>query len=369
MLKTRSGLPRHCTYEVDRYGKRRVRFRRRGVSVYLTGIPWSEAFMRQYAAALEREQGQGLQIGVARTNPGSFSALCVSYYSSTEFRDLKPSSQAERRGVLDRFRADHGHRLYKDLQRVHIRSIVTAKADTPGAANNLLKALRVILNYAVSQDLIPANPALGVKRLRSRNPEGHHTWTEDEIARFQTAHPLNTRAGLALALLLYTGQRRGDIITMGWQHTTKDGRVVVRQRKTGRVVSIPIHPELARALAQAPKTDLTFIKTARDVPFSPMGFTNWFRRMCIAAGLPRACSPHGLRKAACRRLAEAGCSANEIAAISGHASLKEVTRYTAAADREHLADQAIARQLRAQNKRRSNLPNTPIRVYPTAKKR
>ena len=58
MLRTRSGLPKHCTYEVDRYGKRRSRFRRRGVSVYLTGIPWSEDFMRQYAAALEREQGQ-----------------------------------------------------------------------------------------------------------------------------------------------------------------------------------------------------------------------------------------------------------------------------------------------------------------------
>ena len=59
MLKTRSGLPRHCTYQLDRDGKRRVRFRRRGVSVYLTGIPWSEDFMRQYAAALEREQASG----------------------------------------------------------------------------------------------------------------------------------------------------------------------------------------------------------------------------------------------------------------------------------------------------------------------
>jgi hypothetical protein len=53
MLRTKSGLPKHCTYQADRYGNRRVRFRRRGVSAYLTGIPWSEDFMRQYAAALE----------------------------------------------------------------------------------------------------------------------------------------------------------------------------------------------------------------------------------------------------------------------------------------------------------------------------
>ena len=366
MLKTRSGLPRHCTYQLDRDGRRRVRFRRRGVSVYLTGIPWSEDFMRQYAAALEREQGQRAQVGAIRTLPGSFSALCVQYYNSAEFRSMRPGSQAERRGVLERFRAEHGHRPLKDLQRVHVRNIIAAKADAPESANNLLKALRVVLNYAVSQDLIPANPSLGVKRLRNQNPDGRHTWTEDEIAQFQATHPINSRAGLALALLLYTGQRRGDVLLMGWQHA-KDGRIVLRQRKTGRPVSVPIHPELARALAEAPKTDLTFIKTARAVPFSPTGFTNWFRSMCVAAGLPKACSPHGLRKAACRRLAEAGCSANEIAAISGHASLKEVTRYTAAADREHLADQAIARQLRATP--RTNLPNGTTQVYPTAKKR
>jgi hypothetical protein len=45
-------------------------------------------------------------------------------------------------------------------------------------------------------------------------------------------------------------------------------------------------------------------------------------------------SAHGLRKATCRRLAEAGCSANEIAAISGHTSLREVERYTKAADQK-----------------------------------
>jgi hypothetical protein len=105
MLKTRSGLPRHCTYQLDRDGKRRVRFRRRGVSVYLTGIPWSEDFMRQYAAALEREQGQRAHVGAVRTLPGSFSALCVQYYNSAEFRSMRPGSQAERRGVLERFRA------------------------------------------------------------------------------------------------------------------------------------------------------------------------------------------------------------------------------------------------------------------------
>ena len=107
MLRTKSGLPKHCTYQADRYGNRRVRFRRRGVSVYLTGIPWSDDFMRRYAAALEREDENRAQVGaLKRTLPGSFSALCVSYYGSPEFRSLAAITQRVRRNMLERVRAE-----------------------------------------------------------------------------------------------------------------------------------------------------------------------------------------------------------------------------------------------------------------------
>jgi integrase len=52
---------------------------------------------------------------------------------------------------------------------------------------------------------------------------------------------------------------------------------------------------------------------------------------------------HGLRKAAARRLAEAGCTALQIAAITGHKTLKEVSRYTAAADQGRMARDAMKR--------------------------
>jgi integrase len=106
--------------------------------------------------------------------------------------------------------------------------------------------------------------------------------------------------------------------------------------------------------------------TEHGAAFTAAGFGNWFRDRCNEAGLPQ-CSIHGLRKAACRRLAEAGCSANEIAAISGHTSLREVARYTAAASQVHLADQALDRLARAE--REQNLPNSKTQIYPTAKKR
>jgi len=139
--------------------------------------------------------------------------------------------------------------------------------------------------------------------------------------------------------------RRSDVIGMGRQHVC-NGAIAVRQQKTGTMLSIPVHPKLHEALAAVPEKQLTFLVTDKGKPFTFAGFGNWFRDRCIEAELPKECSAHGLRKAACRRLAEAGCTAHQIAAISGHLSLREVERYTKAADQAELARQAFAKEQR-----------------------
>jgi integrase len=87
---------------------------------------------------------------------------------------------------------------------------------------------------------------------------------------------------------------------------------------------------------------LTFLVTKTGKSYGANDFSEQFRKWCDDAGLPKRCTFHGLRKAGCRRLAEAGCSANEIAAWSGQ-SLREVERYTRAADQARLARNALAR--------------------------
>jgi integrase len=143
-----------------------------------------------------------------------------------------------------------------------------------------------------------------------------------------------------MELALNTGQRRSDLVRMGKQHV-RDGRIHITQQKTKTKLAIPIHPDLQAVLDAIPPEHLTFLTTGYGQPFTPAGFGGWFKAACNSAELPKACSAHGLRKAACRRLAEAGCSANVIASISGHRTLKEVARYTTAADQERLADTAI----------------------------
>ncbi len=116
----------------------------------------------------------------------------------------------------------------------------------------------------------------------------------------------------------------------------------VKQSKTGTVVSIPIRGRFKELLDGIPRDRLNFIVGERGLPLTPESFTNGFRDWVKEAGLPLGLSPHGLRKAVCRRLAEAGCSANEIMAISGHRNLKEVATYTQAADGQRLAQNAMA---------------------------
>ena len=98
-----------------------------------------------------------------------------------------------------------------------------------------------------------------------------------------------------------------------------------------------------------PTDNLTFIVTGAGKPRSKYGLGNDFAKWATEAGLPARCRLHGLKKGGMRRLAEAGATAHELMAFSGHRTLTEVQRYTTDADRKRLADAAIAK-LRDQSK-------------------
>ena len=137
--------------------------------------------------------------------------------------------------------------------------------------------------------------------------------------------------------MLYTAQRRSDVIRMGKQHE-RNGSLQMKQRKTGTKLVLPIVQELRDAIDKSPTGDLNYLVTELGKPFTDAGFGNWFRDRCDEAGL-KGCSAHGLRKAAARRMAESGKSASAIMAVTGHKSLSEVERYTRAASQERMAIQ------------------------------
>lgn len=184
--------------------------------------------------------------------------------------------------------------------------------------------------------------------LPSANPDGIHAWTIEEVEQFEAKHPVGTKARLALALLLYTGQRRSDVVQLGKQHLRNGALSFTQQKGRKRkpvTLTIPVVPELQRIIDETPSGGLTFLMSERGGAYTADSFGNRFRAWCRAAGLPQ-CSPHGLRKAAASRLAELGATAHEIMAVTGHRTLKEVDRYTRAAAQKAMAKSAMARMVR-----------------------
>lgn len=189
--------------------------------------------MRQYAAALEREDVNRAQVGASKHIAWLILGAVRILLRVAGIPWAQGQHAKGRRNVLERFRAEHGHRPLKDLQSAQIRSIIGAKANTPEAANNLLKFLRVILNYAVSERMIASNPAIGVKRYRSKS-EGIHTWTEAEVEQFEACHPIGNKARLAFELMLCTAQRRSDAVRMDGSMCKETRSPCAKRRRTSQ---------------------------------------------------------------------------------------------------------------------------------------
>src|SRR5690606_5805850 len=119
----------------------------------------------------------------------------------------------------------------------------------------------------------------GIKNLASG--DGFHTWTADEVRKFEDAHPLGTKARLAFSLAAYTGLRMSDLVTVGRQHA-RDGWLTIRPAKTkgssGVMVEIPILPELQQAIDAGPCGDMTFLISERNAPFSKVRLTTLMRK-------------------------------------------------------------------------------------------
>jgi integrase len=205
---------------------------------------------------------------------------------------------------------------------------------------NLTRAcLRALFKYAVALKWRPSNPFAG---LEAYNMGTHHTWTDEEIAQYVAYWPLGTRERTIFDAYYYTAQRTIDVAKMRRADIGKDGRLYVKQVKTGVELRIPLHPALKRSLnAYGIKGPTLVGRLDGKKPIEATGLRQAFEKAISKAGLPDRCVPHGVRKAVLRQLAEKGRSSKEIAALSGHKTLKEIERYTEKADQGLMVIAAI----------------------------
>ena len=320
--------------DVDRHDNVRVYVQRRRGAPKVRLRDWSgiEAFMAEYRAALAGAEALARR-HPSPAAPGSLRWLTEAYYRSAEFQGLGESTRRVRRSLLDGLCGEHGTKPFDRLEARHVRELRDEKAEYPEAANARVKALRQLYGWAVQAGHCDRSPARDVPYLRPKNPDGFHTWSIDEVRRFEDRHPIGSRPRLALALMLYTGARRSDAVRLGRQMEREGALAFIEAKGRARAVKqriLPILPELRAVLDATPSGHLTYLVTEFGKPFTPAGFGNWFRRRCNEANLPH-CSAHGLRKAGATIAANNGATEHQLMAIFGWQSPKQAARYTEAA--------------------------------------
>jgi hypothetical protein len=188
MAKNRKQLPKHVNgFQNKRRPDKAVRyyFRMRGRKpIRLPGPLYSEAFNTAYAMALAGlPEHEPRQLGEKRTAPGTINALVVSYYRSTDWIALAEDTKDARRRIIEKFRLMHGGKHVHLLAEAHLVKIMNNIA-SPSARRSWLKAVRHLLRHAVPT-MIKDNPTAAIAQVKLPKSKGHHTWTDDEIARYR----------------------------------------------------------------------------------------------------------------------------------------------------------------------------------------
>ncbi|WP_307136664.1 tyrosine-type recombinase/integrase [Pseudoroseomonas cervicalis] len=281
----------------------------------------------------------------AKQQPKAFASGCevrdsiTDHYSSPDFARLAAVTQKIRRRSLSRLEGFKVENL-SDITRGMVLTMRDSIALGHGnaSANAFVQNLSAFLMWAMDRERISSNPCARIKKL----PIGElQAWSEDELAFALSRAPEHFRRAMLLAV--FTGQRRGDLCAMTWGQVAT-GSIQLVQLKTKVALTLPIHPDLAAELAvwRGGRASTHILTNDDGIPWTPQRLTDGLRYFLKQIGL-RGLGLHGLRKVAARRLAEAGCSVHEIAAVTGHRTLQMVAHYTRSADQKTMAEAAMAK--------------------------
>lgn len=348
-------LPKGVSFDPDRHGNPRYYFRAPGrPKIRLFEAPYTEPFDDEVACArlgipyVPKGQEPPAEVtDKGKKYPEGTLGWLVVEYKRRAAGTVTARTMETRARILEEVcdsltpkkKIRRGSLPFVMLEKKHITEIRDELRPTPGARNDVVKALSAMFSWAVdTADLLKVNPCAGIKRLKSG--DGFHTWTEEEVCQYEATHPPGSRARLALNIGLYTGFRLQTMAIVGRQHVSSDSWIKIRPQKTARSsgveVEIPMLPELKAALDEGPTGNMTFLVTEYGKPFSIKGLGNKMRVWCDEANLPH-CTMHGLRKAGATRAAENGATEKQLMAIFGWTTMEQATYYTEKANRKKMA--------------------------------
>ena len=332
--------------------------------VRLIEVPGTDEFLEEVACARlnvpytrKGEEPAEPQIILDRTpKPGTVDWLVAEY--KRRIRGKINDTLLARRATILEDVCDYkfggvrcGDLPYSDMLRRHVLEMRDDLRSTPGAQNEIKRAISAMFSWALDKDIegVTHNPAGKITLLYSG--DGFHTWSVEEVRQYEARHPSGSKARLMLHLGLYTGLRLDSLAILGRQHI-RDGQLKIRPNKTkkssGVTVEIPVLSVLQQTIDESAVGNLTFLITEKGKPFSTKGLGNKMREWCDQAKL-FDCTAHGLRKAGATIAAENGATDEELMAIFGWTTKNQTTVYTKKARRKKMAAGAMHKLIPEQN--------------------
>lgn len=343
-----SDLPPHVYSKQDRHGKTRYRFqRKKWPSAYLPGEPGDAEFHRAYAVIITAGPNATPSAqSKPRYSPRSLDHLLAEYQATPRWHKKSERTRYVQGRILDKFMdrvsasgKRYGERPVASVTVGWLDRILAGMAETPAAANVLRKILSSLMDQAIKLEWRRDNPAR-LTDSYAESADGHHTWTEEEIAQYRRKHALGTMARLTLELALNTAARRCNV-AMLTRDDIRDGLIIVDHAKGNDETSVPMMATTKAALDALPAAPIKHLVTTQfGKPFTVAGLGNRMRKWCDEAGLEN-CSMHGLRKAISRRIAESGGTDAEGQSVTGHRKAATFVKYRAKANRTRLAKSAM----------------------------
>jgi integrase len=204
-----------------------------------------------------------------------------------------------------------------------IVQIKRALSETPGMANHCLTVLRIVFAYAVENDLLDNNPAIGIDRVRQAARD--RLLTADEYRRIHAK--ASPKLQVTMDLCFLTGQRIGDVLNIRYTDIT-DAGIAFKQAKTGAKLLVSWTPELRAVVDRAKALHgnvraFTLLHGHKGKPPTYWAVRDAWDRAVAASGVKDA-HIHDIRAMSATAAEEAGINAT---ALLGHTSPQMTKRY------------------------------------------
>ncbi|MEH6477839.1 MAG: tyrosine-type recombinase/integrase [Sneathiella sp.] len=286
--------------------------------------------------------------------PGSWGHLVEAYKRSPEFSGLMPRTKASYNGVFDYLKPAKN----APLSSMDPKTILKARDKAFEAkkitfANNLLAVMKLVFSWGVPRGHLEANPATDLKKIpipKGRKKQ-NRAWTDSEFETFMSLAPYELK--LAIGLAGYVGVRRGDLVSVPWS-AYQGGRINITQNKTDVEIWVHVHKDFKAILQKAKKTATVIVTGKKGHALTPDGLSTNFDRFrnklvkdnLIGTGL----TIHGLRTTVVHKLVQAGCTDDQVKAVTGHLSDAALKTYKQGAGKKEDATAAILKWEQGSNK-------------------